>query len=230
MDTYLKVERDIAGAFERWENRDAWYYEHSRLEFERLVDPRVCHQPHPIPEELLHCNLCYTEWFLFEFELDGRATPLNCFVEHPDAGTPHSRIERLRQVAQTQRFSHFAIRAKDEKTGTMRLLDLLDGKERMVCAPEACRHRTWELGTLSLRIACVDGTWIQAGKMLAYDRAHISPARLAGLKEPGHGGVAAGDEDHACARHKEGNSVFIDFLQDVIGVNGAYGSTFRLVA
>lgn len=222
MGIYGEVEQDMLRVFERWANREAPYFESSRRAFEAAVRPRACYAANPSQLEVEHMNLCYTEWFLFEYPLRGERSPLECFVGNPPADVSDSRLARLRELSETQRFARFAIRDRSVETGDLLLVDLASGAELPVHAGRACRRRSWREGTLSMRVARVDGLWMHVGRSLFYDR---SPADAVG------GGAApAVSEGWGVVGREPGKSAYLRFLHDVIGLGGAYAHTARVLA
>ena len=79
-----------------------------------------------------------------------------------------------------------------------------------------------------MRIACVDGRWMQAGKATLYDKA---PAK-AGCSILGEDKVtilARKDGAWGFLHREWSESYFLNLLYDVIGVAGAYTDTCRAV-
>ena len=215
MGRYDDVNDDLRRVFECWGRRGTDYFARAQDEYEEAVMPLVCYSDVADPFEVEQMNLSFTEWFLFEFDLGNGMTPVERFVADFASTEPEERVRRLRQVAQTHRFSRFAIRDKDTVSGKMLLRDLRDGRERVVRAPVACRKSTWNEGTLSMRIARVEGEWIHVGLTMLYDRAPVP------LGSCGHEAPTA----LLRGRHE---SYFLSFLHDVMGLGGAYSGTMRL--
>lgn len=228
MDLYQRVDEDILGVYKRWADGSKPYFERSRGEFSRLVNPRAYYDEAPDPNDIVLINLCFTEWFLFEFDLADGCTPLECYVAEPPTGIDEESVQRLAQVATTQRFSRFAICEKLLASEDARLLDLFTGEELLVHAPTVCKRRNWRRGTVSMRIACVDGRWMQTGKATLYDKA---PAK-AGCSILGEDKVtilARKDGAWGFLHREWSESYFLNLLYDVIGVAGAYTDTCRAV-
>lgn len=229
MSAMDELDKDLFAVFRRWEDREAEYFERSRLAFEEAVRPAAYYERKPDPRFIVQANMAYTEWFLFEFGLAGGKTPLELFVERPPDGTRAERLGRLEQVAQTQRFSRFAIRDKRVETGELGVVDLRTGERLVVRNERACQMRTWRDGTLGQRIARVEGEWLLVGQTLLYDRASYEP-----LSERGPGdlegmiAVAMGPEGPTFVPREPTGSYFLDVLRDVIGIDGPYRSTLRL--
>lgn len=224
------VGRDLFMVFERWEDREAEYFDRSREEYERFVRPTVCYEEFPDPEVMKHVNICYTEWFLFEFLLARGMTPLELFVDEPPAGVSEACLDRLDQVAVTEAFSRFAIREKHLPGDRVRLYDLRAMREVIVRLPVVNRRSTWDDGTLSLRVARVDDEWVGVGKTLFYDR---SP--LVDEMEPGPGErdacciLAQADEGWHYVHHAPSSSYYLNFVHELIGIDGSCADSFRIV-
>lgn len=230
MHIFEDVERDIRRVYERWADRSADYFERSRMEYERYVRPAASFAERVTRQEMELINLTYTEWFLFEYELRDGLTPLECFVAQPPESAPTSCVNRLRQVAETQRFLRCAILEKSPEAGDVLLEDLGSGEAYLVQAPVAARRDSWRDGSLAIRIARVGGSWLHVGKTMLYDRA--PPALVTpGPGEPDGSAVviAKTDEGWGFVHREWSSSYFLNFLRDVIGIDGAYSESFRVV-
>lgn len=231
MSIYELVEEDIASVYVRWADRGAEYFERSRSEYERVVDPAAYYRQDPDMSELEAVNLSYTEWFLFEFGMRGGKSPVECYVDDPPSDATRAQLGRLRQVADTQFFSRFGIEGKRRDEGDVELVDLMGGGGYVAHVPVACHRRSWRTGSLAVRIARVDGHWMQVGGMLLYDR---SPSRRAAGAGPGEFhedvGVELGPDGWSLTERERSESYYLNFLHDVMGLGGAFTDTFRCVA
>lgn len=230
MGLYEQVDQDVLAVFKRWADRSAEYYERSAREFEERVRPAAYYVIVPRPGDVEFANICFTEWFLYEFALREGKSPLMWFVERPPARTPAERIRRLGQVAETQRFSQFAILDKHPKTREVDLADLCSGRELRVTAPMVCGKGGWKDGSVGIRIACVDGQWISVGKAVLYDRNPGSVVSAATGFGVGHDeGEGSSPDEARPSGSREGDVSFLGLVREVIGLGGAYAGTRRMV-
>ena len=230
MGLYEQVDQDVLAVFKRWADRSAEYYERSAREFEERVRPAAYYVVVPRPGDVEFANICFTEWFLYEFALREGRSPLMWYVERPPVRTPAERIRRLRQVAQTQRFSRFAILGKHRATWEVDLADLSSGQELRVTAPMVCRKSGWKDGSVGLRVACVDEQWLSVGKAVLYDRNPGSVVSAAAGFGADHGEQGDSVPDGAQTSGPcEGDVSFLGLVHEVIGLGGAYADTRRMV-
>lgn len=214
MSTYDLVQEDVADVFERWADRDAPYFETSRLLFEYLVMPAAEYLESP-PESLLEqTSLAYTEWLLFEYPIDGLHTPIELYAMMPSGMVSEGRAGRIEQVARTQRFSQFALGEKNPREGTVRVRDVNTGDELELCCPDAATRHRWKMGLLGARIALVNGSWVCVGGVKFYDRAPDADPSLRDRPT-----------DIDCVT----GSFYLDLLRETIGIDGAYFDSLNLV-
>ena len=215
------VEADVFSVFARWADRGAPYFADAQDLFEQYVRPLAELSPAPRVDDLVQMNLAFTEWFLFEYKVCGGHTPVELSAgaldDAGDEQDANDRAIRLGQVADTQRFSQFAIEVADEATGNVCLRDLMGEGRIELHRPEIVEHRRWRRGIISLRVAEVDGTFVEVGKTRLYDRA------------PEHGG-AWGLEPTRLRPGPGTGSFFLDLLREVIGEDGWYVNEMRVVA
>lgn len=185
--------------------------------FVGFVDPacRYGEEPLTTDEQL---NAIFTEWVLYEFPFyDGR-TLLKEYLVHP----PHAADERdralLEQVARTQFFSRFEIRAKDRSTGMCTLVDVQTARRYDVLDPHICTNDRWQTGTIARRIACVRGTWLPVGQTVFYDRAapHETASDGPGCFHP---------EDRIRKPWAEQAGFYLRLVRDILGIDGRYRAT-----
>lgn len=184
-----------------------------------FVDPACRYGEEPLTTEE-QLNMIFTEWMLYEFPFyDGR-TPLKEYLVHP----PHTAHEHeraiLAQVACTQFFSRFEIRAKDHATGMCALVDARTAQRYDVLDPRICTTDRWQTGTIALRIACVRGTWLPVGQTVFYDRA--APRETAS-----DGPGSFHPEDRIRKPWAEQAGFYLRLVRDVLGIDGRYRATSR---
>ena len=225
-----KIWEDLYAVYRRWEDRSAEYFDRSRETFEDAVRPAAYYEKSASSPLVTQANMAYTEWFLFEFDLAGGRTPLELFIGAPPQVTASACVERLAQIAETQRFSRFAIRDKSLETSELRVVDLRTAEEHAVVNRIACERSTWRDGTLAQRIARVGGSWYFVGQTLLYDRASYEPCSGEGPGElEGTVTLACRPGGFGFIHREPSGSYFLDVLRDVIGIDGPYRDTLRVV-
>lgn len=235
MSLHEEVSKDLEALFNRWYDRDEEYFERSRGEFELCVDPLVCYEEAPSVREVTQMNVCYTEWFLFEFDMREGHSPLELTAREgfpgkapKDEALAYRRLERLAQIADTQYFSRFSIKRKVPARECAHLVDIFTGEELLVHSPLICEKAHWGSGSLGMRVACVDGEWMDVGQSVFYDRAPIESCdieapeelenRMEMLRLPGGRSVL---------RRAASTSYYLNYLHDVIGLGGRYTESCR---
>ena len=216
-----RVQRDVAAMAEYWGHRKLGWLDRAGEEFDMLVEPFTFHVLEVTAREIQAVNGYFTEWVLFERVMRDGMTPLQLYVERQPAGASRERLNRLDQIAQTQFFARFAILEKEPAHDRATLEDLSTGDRFSVFDRALCHQRRWSTGSISERIACVDGLWQFVGQAHLYDVA--SPEEVG---EDGPGAVHpedAGREPSTAAM-----SPYVRLLRDVIGVHGRYTPTIRL--
>lgn len=176
MGVETQVERDVRSVAEYWGRRKREFIEEPAMLFEQVVRPAIYFEQDPDPLVEMQVNAAFTEWLLFDYEVDDGETLFERYARRPPAGTSETRVERLRQVASTHLFSEFAIAGKNPGVGTLDLLDIYDGTLRCVHDTRLARRNGWDKGTVSLRLACVDEAWMPVGQTIMYDRCPFDPS------------------------------------------------------
>lgn len=213
------VDRDILDFAEYWGARKARWIDAASSEFEEYVHPFAMRMRSPLPRYLAMTNIYFTEWALFERPLiDGR-TPLQLYIEQSARTLPEDSLDRMRQVERTQFFSRFSIVEKDVPSSSVRLVDVWTGSAYEVLDPVICSTERWREGTIAERIACVDGIWCPVGQARLYDCAPVGQSIQDDLGEPRDVG----------AQGEEAGSYYLHLLRDVIGVDGRFSNTLKLV-
>lgn len=190
-------------------------------EFDSCVDPAVCYEPSPTESDLVVASMCYFEWLVFERPMREGKTPLQVLADDPPEDFPAQMVGVLRQVAQTQFFSRFAIEKKDLPTCMAKLVDVRSGQGYEVLARHLCEVDRWKEGTIGMRIACVDGLWQDTGKVSLYDRCPPRP-----VDENSAGEIHPGDIELPEAAQR---SYYLRLVRDLIGVDGRFRSSARYV-
>lgn len=126
------------------------------------------------------------------------------------------RAIRLSQVADTQRFSQFCIRKVGED-GLVTLHDLVYGDEIELRQTDIANTPEWRHCVFGLRVAKVDGAWLQVGKSCFCDKA---PDTKCGR----------GSDPEAARVRPDTGSLFLDLLRETIGIDGFYTPEARVVA
>ena len=212
--SYGLISRDMALVASYWADRDALRIDDAKNTFIELVDPEICRGGRPSFRKIAMVNMCFTEWVLFEYRISGGLTPLSAILECPSSALSDTSVRRLRQVAETQFFSRFAIIDKDSAAGFLMAEDLSSGEHYTICDPVASANSLWRDGSLAMRIALVDGVWHTVGQTRLYDR--TSP-RL---------GERASRDNDTLARDR---SCFVRLLRDTLGQDGRYHASTRIV-
>lgn len=235
MSVHDEVSKDLEALFNRWYDRDEEYFERSRTEFELCVDPLVCYEESPTEREIIQMNVCYTEWFLFEFNMRGGSSPLELTAREGfpgkgrgDEARSYRRMDRLVQLADTQYFSRFLIKRKVPARECAHLVDLFTGEELLVHSKLICDKDHWGKGSLGMRVACVDGEWMDVGQSIFYDRAPIEECEIETPDElEGRTEMMLMPDGRNVLRRAASTSYYLNFLHDVIGLGGRYTESCR---
>lgn len=215
------VERDIAEVAAYWGRRKLGWLDRASEEFDALVMPYTFHVMDVTGQDIQAVNGYFTEWFLFERPLHDGKTPLELYIDQKPGGADAERLRRLQQVRETQFFARFAIEEKIPSAHIAQLCDVQTGRRYEVFDPVVCSQGRWRDGTISQRIACVDGMWQVVGQARLYDKA--SPGSV-GADGPG----AVHPEDAGRDPSTADMGLYLRLLRDVIGIYGRYAPTFRL--
>ncbi len=139
-----------------------------------------------------------------------------CAAGDGDGASSTDRAIRLSQVADTQRFSQFCIQEVGSD-GLVKLRDLVYGEDIELRQADIAGTPEWRHCVFGLRVAKVDGVWLQVGKSCFCDKAPET--------ERGQGSAPA----PARVRPDSG-SLFVDLLRETIGIDGFYTPEARVVA
>ena len=173
-------------------------FEVARRVFEELVDPEACHRDSPCAAEVMQCNMSFSEWALFDFDMGDGMTPILAFAK---------RDPSIADFVNTQFYSRFWVISQDWSNGQSVLRDSLTCEDFLVHDKDLAKCTRWSTGTLGARIARVNGQWRFAGQIHFHDNA---PAE-AKPHDPSAGGLGIQDP-----------RTFITHAQQVIGHRGIY--------
>ena len=139
--------------------------------FSMLVDPELYYQDRVGADQVAYVNLIYSEWFLFDFKLEGGLS----LIEEAAIDDP-----TIADYASSQFYSRFWVTKQDRRRGVITLRDMHTQDEFEVWDRKAACRRAWRKGTLGTRIARVGDVWVTAGKTSLHDNAPSKPlpARL----------------------------------------------------
>lgn len=101
----------------------------------------------------------FIEWFVFDSHLANGRTPLEHFVVSAPAKADRRVVELFRQVAATQLFSLFWVRAIDPAAHTVTLEDAADGATYEVYDARLGDTLPGARGLMAVRLAQVAGEW-----------------------------------------------------------------------
>ena len=172
------VEDDVYAMARYWNARKRSFIDEPACAFGQIVRPAVYFEKDPDMLMEDQVNATFTEWLLFDCRLDERGTLLERYIDEQRGEVPRERLDRLAQVAATHVFSEYAIASKNPAAGTLELVDIYDGMSREVFDVRSARRDAWRAGTISMRIARVDGTWLPVGRTVMYDRCRFDPALI----------------------------------------------------
>ncbi len=172
----------------------------ARVIFEETVDPDAYHRD-ATEAEIDQCNMAFSEWTLFDFDMGNEMTPLKRAARQDPS---------LSEFASTQFYSVFWVVSQDRRSNVTRLRDIVTCEDFLVQDPMLARNTRWSKGLLGSRIARVDGVWRLAGQVHLHDNAESHPL-------PHHdGGDGLGIQNPLA---------FISHVQSVLGHDGLYNDT-----
>lgn len=137
-------------------------------------------------------------------------------AEDGDGASSADRAIRLSQVADTQRFSQFCIKGVGAD-GLVKLRDLVYGEEIELRQADIASTPEWRHCIFGLRVAKVDGTWLQVGKSCFCDKAPDAE-------------LGQGTTPSPARVRPDTGSLFLDLLRETIGIDGFYTPEARVVA
>lgn len=151
-----------------------YYFEIARGLFQEMVDPEPYRKESPSAGDIIQCNMCFSEWVLFDFDLGDGLTPLRrAAMSDPT----------LSEFADTQFYSLFWVLEQDWKHSVSLLRDRLTHEDFLVHDKGLARNTRWAKGQLGSRLACVDGEWRFAGQVHMHDNAPSCPEPHEGWSE-----------------------------------------------
>ena len=213
------VDRDILDFAEYWGARKARWIDAASSEFEEYVHPFAMRMRSPLPRYLAMTNIYFTEWALFERPLiDGR-TPLQLYIEQSARTLPEDSLDRMRQVERTQFFSRFSIVEKDVAASRVRLVDVWTGKCLRGPRSGDLLDRALARGHHRRTHRVRGRHLVPVGQARLYDCAPVGQSIQDDLGEPRDVG----------AQGEEAGSYYLHLLRDVIGVDGRFSNTLKLV-
>lgn len=221
MGGFLEVLDDIDCMALYWQGRKMDFLVPASTEFTDCINPMPDCADGFSPARTVMLNTCFTEWALFERPLAKGRTPLELFVEQRPVARPKKSWKRLRQVAETQFFSRFAIAGKHRKSGICTLEDMCTGSRYEVFDECLSSIDRWRDGTIGMRIACVDGEWLTVGHVHLYDVATPEATR-----EDGPGAIHPEERDSLPPLMLE--SFYLRLVHDTMGADGRYAATAHI--
>lgn len=169
--------------------------------FEEYVDPEICYHSNPSNDEIVHYNMAFSEWSLFDFDLGDGMTPIRrAALLDPTLG----------EFASSQFYSLFWVIEQNQDTCVSRLRDTITCADFLVYDHVLAHNSRWAKGILGSRLAKVNGDWRFAGQVHLHDNATSTPA----AHDPAAEGATIQDP-YAFIRHVEA----------VMGHNGIYHGT-----
>ena len=169
--------------------------------FQETVDPEAYHHT-PSPDEILQCNMAFSEWSVFDFDLGNEMTPIKRAARCDPS---------LKEFADTQFYSIFWVISQDKEADLTRLRDIVTCEDFLVKDHMLAHKERWATGTLGTRIARVGKEWHLAGQVHLHDNAESEPLPHA------EGGDGLGIQNP---------SAFIGHVESVLGHNGIYNDSF----
>ena len=177
-----------------------YLFDIARIIFEDTVDPEAYHRD-ASEAEIVQCNMAFSEWTLFDFDMGNEMTPLKRAARQDPS---------LTEFSDTQFYSVFWVISQDRRTNVTRLRDIVTCEDFLVQDPMLARNTRWANGLLGSRIARVDGVWRLAGQVHLHDNAESHP--LPHNEKGGGLGI-------------QNPSAFISHVQSVLGYDGLYNGT-----
>lgn len=209
MKKYDQIQQELSDMAMYWQLRKFQFLERASDEFDWATGG-----PHELraPEFQFQkaYNLIFTEWLLFERVLWAGKTPVELYAAMTPV-KPHSQaIDHMQQIAATHFFSTFVLSHLRPAKGLVHLRDVFSGEEYEVKSACMAYAQKWRQGTVSLRIAQVDGTWYDIAQIHFHDKADFKE-----VNGNTFGVVHPEDEDIADELNDMG--FFARFARDVMG-------------
>lgn len=172
------------------------------------VAPKAClGDEDPDLRTALTLNQYFTEWLLFEMPY--QESTLVGITALRDEISAESR-DVLKQIAETQRFSTFKMQWLNPDTSMVQLRDVYSGKCYIVENAHLADKAGWLEGTVSCRIAYVDGGWCCPGEVFLHDT------------------VEWDEVDQSNYVSTDSYGYYVGLCREVLGINGKYQKSCRL--
>ena len=155
----------------------------------------------------LTLNQFFTEWLLFEMPY--QESTLVGITAQRDEISAESR-DVLKQIAETQRFSSFKMQWLNPDTSMVQLRDVYSGKCYIVESAHLADKAGLLEGTVSCRIAYVDGSWCCPGQVFLHDTAEWDEV----------------DQSNYVSADPYG--YYVGLCREVLGQDGKYRKSLRL--
>jgi hypothetical protein len=183
--------------------------------FASFVDPAIYYKPYPTVAQTNALNSAFSEWCLFDFELDA--------PEDDGSRAARSALEiaaeaddTLEELAATQFFASFWVIEQDEGLDRALLRETSTCREFLVRDSLIACRKNWLEGTVNARIAHVDGTWVTCGQCLSHDAKHSDPLPR-----------SISQDSSPSALPRRDRTRFLRLTRDLQGINGRYVDSMR---
>lgn len=192
-----------------WQLRKFQFIEEATDFWMDAVAPKEClGDENPNLRTALTLNQFFTEWLLFEMPY--QESTLVGITAQRDEISAESR-DVLKQIAETQRFSSFKMQWLNPDTSMVQLRDVYSGKCYIVESAHLADKAGWLEGTVSCRIAYVDGGWCCPGQVFLHDTAEWDEV----------------DQSNYVSADPCG--YYVGLCREVLGINGKYQNSARLL-
>ena len=191
-----------------WQLRKFQFIEEATDFWMDAVAPKECLvDEDPDLRTALTLNQFFTEWLLFEMPY--QESTLVGITALRDEISAESR-DVLKQIAETQRFSSFKMQWLNPDTSMVQLRDVYSGKCYIVESAHLADKVGWLEGTVSCRIAYVDGGWCCPGEVFLHDT------------------VEWDEVDQSNYVSTDSYGYYVGLCREVLGINGKYQKSCRL--
>lgn len=191
-----------------WQLRKFQFIEEATDFWMDAVAPKECFgDEDPDLRTALTLNQFFTEWLLFEMPY--QESTLVGITALRDEISAESRYV-LKQIAETQRFSSFKMQWLNPDTSMVQLRDVYSGKCYIVESAHLADKAGWLEGTVSCRIAYVDGGWCCPGEVFLHDT------------------VEWDEVDQSNYVSTDSYGYYVGLCREVLGINGKYQKSCRL--
>lgn len=191
-----------------WQLRKFQFIEEATDFWMDAVAPKECLvDEDPDLRTALTLNQFFTEWLLFEMPY--QESTLVGITALRDEISAESR-DVLKQIAETQRFSSFKMQWLNPDTSMVQLRDVYSGKCYIVESAHLADKAGLLEGTVSCRIAYVDGGWRCPGEVFLHDT------------------VEWDEVDQSNYVSTDSYGYYVGLCREVLGINGKYQKSCRL--